>query len=155
MKTPPGSSCCKHSLLPQSPAGPLVFSAKPQNTSQACLPAHKPGHSRAPSNATPLLPEQGSAHQRQARIPPEQQPVEDKSRLESLGPALTRSSVAEAGKGSHSSFFASERGRAQHSGLWETRRIQCVSYQPAPAFLKADKSLGSTNPVHTKVTGTQ
>lgn len=72
------------SFLPESPAGPLVFSAEPQNTSQACLLArsHKPGHSRAPSDATPSLSEHGSAQERQARIPAEQPPVEDKSQPE-------------------------------------------------------------------------
>lgn len=77
----------------------------------------------------------------------------------SSGPALTRSFAAEAGKGSHStrhtSSFASESSQAQHSRHWEMRRTEWIHYQGVPAFLKADKCLGSTNPIRTKLTGTQ
>lgn len=70
-------------LLRQTQAGPLVFSAKHQTTSQACQLAHshKPGRSSAPS-VTPLLPKYSSADKRHARIPSDQPSVEDKLRSE-------------------------------------------------------------------------
>ena len=71
-------------LLCQTRAGPLVFSAKHQSTSQAFQLArsHKPGRSSAPSDVPPSLPEYSSADKRHARIPPDQPSVEDKLRSE-------------------------------------------------------------------------
>lgn len=77
MKTPQdlAAATTQFSLSPQ-----LVCSAEPQSTSQACLLAHlhKPGCGTAPSDTIPSLSGHSSVQERQARIPSEQPPVEDK-----------------------------------------------------------------------------